>query len=86
MPSTPAIVVIKVGTSSILQSDGRHLALSTLAALVETIVALRAAGLGVVLVSSGAVGVGCQSLGITTRPKELAELQARVPLRKLVPY
>ena len=76
MPSTPAIVVIKVGTSSILQSDGRHLALSTLAALVETIVALRAAGLGVVLVSSGAVGVGCQSLGITTRPKELAELQA----------
>ena len=71
-----SIVVIKVGTSSILQSDGRHLALSTLAALVESIVALRAAGLGVVLVSSGAVGVGCQTLGVTTRPKELAELQA----------
>ena len=56
-------IVIKVGTSSILRAGTEHLALSTLASLVETICSLRALGHHVVLVSSGAVGVGCQRLG-----------------------
>jgi len=76
-PAAPSeVVVIKVGTSSILDSTGSHLALSTLAALVEAIVALRSASLSVVLVSSGAVGVGCQTLNISTRPKDVSLLQA----------
>jgi glutamate 5-kinase len=70
------IVVIKVGTSSILRAGTDHLALSTLASLVETICSLRATGHDVVLVSSGAVGVGCQRLGVKMRPKEMAKLQA----------
>ena len=74
-PSKPT-VVIKVGTSSVLSADGTFLALSSLAALVETVVALRADGHGVVLVSSGAVGVGCQRLGVKARPTGMAELQA----------
>ena len=73
---SPGVVVIKVGTSSVLDSSGQYLALSAIAALVECIVILRRAGLGVILVSSGAVGVGCQTLGVTTRPKETALLQA----------
>ena len=35
-----------------------------------------AAGHRVVIVSSGAVGVGCQRLGLAMRPKELAKRQA----------
>jgi len=69
-------VVVKVGTSSILRGESGHLALSTLAALVENLCSLRAAGHRVVLVSSGAVGVGCQRMGVKKRPEKIAELQA----------
>jgi glutamate 5-kinase len=37
---------------------------------------LRDAGFDVVLVSSGSVGAGCQRLGLTERPVELAKRQA----------
>jgi glutamate 5-kinase len=37
---------------------------------------LHAKGHKVVIVSSGAVGVGAQRLGLTTRPKEIAQKQA----------
>jgi glutamate 5-kinase len=68
-------IVIKVGTSSLTRADGR-LALSTIAALIETIVDLRAQGYQIVLVSSGAVGVGAARLGMTERPKTIALKQA----------
>jgi glutamate 5-kinase len=68
-------LVIKVGTSSLTRSDGR-LALATIAALIETIVDLRAQGYQIVLVSSGAVGVGAARLGMTERPKKIALKQA----------
>lgn len=68
-------IVIKVGTSSLTRSDGR-LALSAIAALIETIVDLRAQGYHIVLVSSGAVGVGAARLGMTERPKTIALKQA----------
>ncbi|MFM8295679.1 MAG: glutamate 5-kinase [Microcystaceae cyanobacterium] len=71
-----ATVVIKIGTSSLAQGPTGHLALSTIAALVETLCQLRQAGHHVVLVSSGAVGVGCSRLGITERPKKMALKQA----------
>ncbi len=68
-------LVIKVGTSSLTRGDGR-LALSAIAALVETIVDLRDRGYQIVLVSSGAVGVGAARLGMTERPKTIALKQA----------
>jgi glutamate 5-kinase len=68
-------LVIKVGTSSLTRTDGR-LALSNIAALIETIVDLRAQGYQIVLVSSGAVGVGASRLGMTERPKTIALKQA----------
>lgn len=76
--STPHLptVVVKVGTSSILRSDTGYLALSTLSTLVEVLCKMRKDGHRVVLVSSGAVGVGCQRLGIKQRPSGIAELQA----------
>jgi glutamate 5-kinase len=68
-------IVIKVGTSSLTRGDGR-LALSSIAALVETIVDLRDRGHQIVLVSSGAVGVGAARLGMTERPKTISLKQA----------
>ncbi len=69
-------VVVKIGTSSLTQGAGGTLALSTIATLVETLSALQRQGHRVILVSSGAVGVGCGRLGLTERPRTLAMKQA----------
>lgn len=69
-------IVVKIGTSSLTQSATGHLALSTLATLVETLTRLQKQGYRVVLVSSGAVGVGCDRLGLTERPRTIALKQA----------
>jgi glutamate 5-kinase len=68
-------IVVKIGTSSLTQGDGK-LALSTIGALVETLTELSGQGYKVVLVSSGAVGVGCARLGLKERPKSIALKQA----------
>jgi glutamate 5-kinase len=47
-----------------------------LSAIVETVVRLRAAGHKVVLVSSGAIGVGLQRMAMPARPKSLSGKQA----------
>jgi glutamate 5-kinase len=69
-------LVVKIGTSSLTRADTGHLALSAIANLVETLSRLRQQGHQVVLVSSGAVGVGCQRLNLSERPKTMAMKQA----------
>jgi glutamate 5-kinase len=69
-------LVIKIGTSSLTQPTTGQLALSTIATLVEILSTLRQQGNRVVLVSSGAVGVGCARLGLIERPKTIALKQA----------
>jgi glutamate 5-kinase len=69
-------LVIKIGTSSLTQQDTGKLALSTISLLVETLTSLREKGYRVVLVSSGAVGVGCGRLNLKERPKKMAVKQA----------
>lgn len=69
-------LVIKIGTSSLTQPEAGHLALSTIATLVEALCKLRRQGHQVVLVSSGAVGVGCTRLGLAERPRTIALKQA----------
>jgi len=68
-------VVIKVGTNVVMRDDGQ-LAVARLHALAESIAALRAAGRSVVLVSSGAIGLGAHRLGLAGRPAELRLKQA----------
>lgn len=75
-PAMSQTLVIKIGTSSLTQPETGFLALSTIAALVEVLSTLRRRGHRVVLVSSGAVGVGCARLGLTERPKAIALKQA----------
>lgn len=68
-------IVVKIGTSSLTQTNGQ-IAIATIASLVETLTELRAQGHRVVLVSSGAVGVGCARLNLTERPRKMALKQA----------
>jgi glutamate 5-kinase len=69
-------IVVKIGTSSLTQPETGQLAISTIATLAETLSHLRRQGHQVILVSSGAVGVGCARLGLTERPKAIALKQA----------
>lgn len=69
-------LVVKIGTSSLTQPETGQLALSTIASLIEVVCTLQHQGHRVVLVSSGAVGVGCSRLGLVERPKSIALKQA----------
>ena len=72
----PQKIVVKIGTSSLTQPETGQLALSTIATLAETLSDLRRQGDQVILVSSGAVGVGCARLGLIERPRTIALKQA----------
>ena len=67
--------VVKIG-SALLTADGSGLDQGAIADWVKQIAALRAQGLEIVLVSSGAVAEGMTRLGWTQRPHALHELQA----------
>ncbi|HSI04758.1 MAG TPA: glutamate 5-kinase [Myxococcota bacterium] len=68
-------VVVKVGTRVLTHPEG-GISLSRLAGIVEEIVRLKTAGAEVILVSSGAVGLGRRQLGYTTTPNALGLRQA----------
>lgn len=70
------MVVFKVGSNSLSVDSGKFLNIALFCALVETICALRDEGHDVVLVSSGAVSVGCLRLNMKTRPTSLITKQA----------
>ncbi len=67
--------VVKIG-SALLTADGRGLDSGAMAVWVEQMVALRRAGVELVLVSSGAVAAGMSRLGWAARPSAIHELQA----------
>ncbi len=67
--------VVKIG-SALLTNNGLGLDVPAITGWVGQIAQLRARGLEVVLVSSGAVAAGMQRLGFKTRPHALHELQA----------
>jgi len=68
-------VVIKVGTNVVMRDDGRP-AMARLHAIAESIAELRGRDRDVVLVSSGAIGIGVQRLGLPERPQRLDLKQA----------
>jgi len=69
-------IVVKIGTSSLTHPERGTLALSTIATLVEVLTELRQQENRVIMVTSGAVGVGCAQLGLTSRPSTIAQKQA----------
>lgn len=68
-------IVVKIGSSS-LAGDSTPLHMTTIRRLVKEICELRAGGVEVALVSSGAVAAGMGRLGLSDRPRVTADLQA----------
>ncbi len=71
----PRRVVVKLGTG-VLTSGIGELNTPRIAAVCASLAALRARGTEVIVVSSGAVGLGMGQLGLARRPKEIAQQQA----------
>jgi len=67
-------VVVKVGSSSLTSSGAMDDAL--VSGLVDVLAQRRAAGVELLLVSSGAIAAGLSPLGVRGRPRDLATLQA----------
>jgi glutamate 5-kinase len=68
-------IVIKLGTA-VLMNDQGGIALSRFYSFVEGIAQLIKSGKEVLLVTSGAVGLGARALGFTSKPKLLPQKQA----------
>jgi len=68
-------IVVKIGTASLVGSSG-ELSAERLDALCDDIAAVRASGMEVVLVSSGAIAAGLAPLGLARRPVDIPTLQA----------
>ncbi len=69
-------IVVKVGSSSLVHPETGSLNLLKLDRLVRVLCDLRNRGLDIVLVTSGAIGVGRKALGFSSRPDSLEQKQA----------
>lgn len=69
-------VVVKIGSSSLNYEETGNLNFTKLEHLVRELCNLRNRGMDVCLVSSGAIAVGRQSLGLAERPKDISTKQA----------
>ncbi len=68
-------VVVKLGTA-VVTREGESLALGRLCSLIESMARMQLAGRQIILISSGAVSMGQQVLGLPERPRSLGMRQA----------
>lgn len=68
-------VVVKVGTSSLTNTEG-HIKIEVIQLVSQQLAAARALGHEVLLVTSGAVASGIAGLGLAERPNDVLSLQA----------
>ncbi len=68
-------IVVKVGTSTLAYSTG-HLNIRHMESLCKVLSDIKNAGYEIIVVSSGAVGMGMGKLSLGSRPKDLALKQA----------
>jgi len=68
-------IVVKVGTSSLSYPNGR-MNFHSIEKLAYVLSAIRQRGIKVILVTSGAIGVGAGRLGLAEKPSELSKKQA----------
>jgi hypothetical protein len=73
-------IVIKLGSSSIVNEDDFQPQLALLSSIAETVSSLRRKGHRVVLVSSGAIAMGLKRMDLRLKPKVLAEKQVSLSL------
>ena len=75
MAAAGRLIVFKVGSSTLVDEAG-SLDRVFIRSLCDQVVALREAGNQVVVVSSGAAAAGRDALGLSSRPSDIAALQA----------
>ncbi|MFP4540681.1 MAG: glutamate 5-kinase [Opitutales bacterium] len=75
LPAQVDRLVVKIGTQT-LTGGGAQIDVRRVQSLCTQIAALRKRGIEVIIVSSGAIGLGMGTLGRATRPKDLPTLQA----------
>lgn len=68
-------IVVKIGTSTLAHPTG-HLNIRRVAELCQILSDIKNAGHEVILVSSGAIGMGVGKLGLRERPKDIPSKQA----------
>lgn len=68
-------IVVKIGTNT-LTSNAQSIDVERVQSVCSQIAALRERGIEVIVVSSGAIGLGMGALKLTQRPRELPMLQA----------
>ncbi|MFP5224412.1 MAG: glutamate 5-kinase [Actinomycetota bacterium] len=71
----PKRIVVKVGSSSLTDPDGR-LDPAKVRSVVSAVVEVRRLGVRCVLVTSGAIAAGLEPLGMARKPKDVPSLQA----------
>lgn len=69
-------IVVKIGSSSITHETTGNINYKKLERLVRILCDIKNQGKDIVLVSSGAIAVGRQAVGLTEKPKVLSEKQA----------
>lgn len=74
----PCTIVLKVGTSSIIDEKTHDIRYSLVDGIATTVTELRRVGFKVVIVSSGAVGFGLRQMNFETRPPSLSGKQVSV--------
>jgi len=70
------IIVLKIGTSSLINAKTGVINISMISRLATVAADLRTAGYRIVIVSSGAIGVGCVVMELDERPKTIPGKQA----------
>ncbi len=68
-------IVVKIGTSTLTHTTG-HLNIRRVEALCKTLSDIKNAGHEIIMVSSGAVGMGVGKLGLQQRPRDIPTKQA----------
>ena len=75
--SKPLTIVIKLGSSSLVDEKTKEPKLSIMSKIVETVIKLRREfNHKIVIVSSGGIAVGLKTLNMKSRPKKMALVQA----------
>lgn len=69
-------VVVKIGSSSLMHPETDNLDFLKVERLVRELCDLKNRGMDVCLVSSGAIAVGCQFIGLSERPQKISAIQA----------
>ncbi len=69
-------IVIKLGTAVLMSDEGAGVASDRFLAVVGSIAELKRSGREVLLVSSGAIGLGAERLGMQRRPQLVSLKQA----------